>query len=94
MIAGHETPDEGSIKIDGAEVVKLAPAHRPTSMMFQDYALFPHLTCLENVAFSLRMQGIPKDERHASARRFLDLVQMTDYAPADNNNALHSPAHS
>jgi len=80
MIAGHEIPDQGSIKIDGAEVVKLAPANRPTSMMFQDYALFPHLTCLENVGFSLRMQGIAKDERHASAKVFLDLVQMTNYA--------------
>lgn len=80
MIAGHETPDAGSIKIDGEEVVKLDPANRPTSMMFQDYALFPHLTCLENVGFSLRMQGIPKDERNNSAKTFLDLVQMSDYA--------------
>ncbi|MBX2839460.1 MAG: ABC transporter ATP-binding protein [Gammaproteobacteria bacterium] len=80
MIAGHEIPTEGRVMIDQSEVTTLAPAQRPTSMMFQDYALFPHLSCLDNVAFSLRMQGVSKDERHGSARTFLDLVQMGEYA--------------
>ena len=80
MIAGHETPTTGKIEIDGTGVTKLAPAQRPTSMMFQDYALFPHLSCLDNVAFSLRMQSVAKEERHARAKEFLDLVQMSDYS--------------
>ena len=46
MIAGHETPSEGDVRIDGAAVVGLPPARRGTAMMFQNYALFPHLTCL------------------------------------------------
>jgi len=79
MIAGHETPTEGRVIIDQADVTRLAPAQRPTSMMFQDYALFPHLSCLDNVAFSLRMQGVAKEKRHSDARTFLDLVQMGDY---------------
>jgi len=80
MIAGHERVSDGSILIDQSEVNSLAPAQRPTSMMFQDYALFPHLSCLDNVAFSLRMQGVSKAERHKSAHEFLNLVQMNDYA--------------
>ena len=80
MIAGHEYPSEGSILIDETEVNLLNPAQRPTSMMFQDYALFPHLSCLDNVAFSLRMQGVSKKERHKSAHEFLELVQMSEYA--------------
>lgn len=80
MIAGHEQPSDGSIMIDQSEVSSLDPAQRPTSMMFQDYALFPHLSCLDNVAFSLRMKGVSKLERHKSALEFLDLVQMSEYA--------------
>ena len=49
-------------------------------MMFQNYALFPHLSCLDNVAFSLKMRGVAKAERHRRASEFLDLVQMADYA--------------
>src|ERR1700756_5847264 len=57
MIAGHETPTPGEVRIDGENVVGLRPVRRGTSMMFQDYALFPHLSCLDNVAFSLKMSG-------------------------------------
>ena len=49
-------------------------------MMFQSYALFPHLNCLDNVAFSLKMRGVGKAERHAAAEKLLDLLQMTDFA--------------
>jgi len=80
MIAGHENVTDGSIVIDQSEVTSLTPAQRPTSMMFQDYALFPHLSCLDNVAFSLRMRGVSKEERHRNAREFLELVQMSEYA--------------
>ena len=79
MIAGHEQISEGEIHIDGKCMNKLAPSDRPTAMMFQDYALFPHLNCLDNVAFSLRMQGRPKVARYARARELLSLVHMGAY---------------
>ena len=65
----------------GNEVVNhLPPARRRTAMMFQSYALFPHLNVSDNVAFSLKMRGVRKAERHARAREMLRLVDMEDYA--------------
>ena len=63
MIAGHEEISSGTVLIDGHDVSVLAPAARPTSMMFQNYALFPHLTVLDNVAFALKIKGMGKAER-------------------------------
>jgi putative spermidine/putrescine transport system ATP-binding protein len=80
MIAGHETPTSGDVRIGGESVVGLPPVRRGTAMMFQDYALFPHLTCLDNVAFNLKMRGIPKAERRARAREMLAKVQMDAFA--------------
>ncbi len=80
MLAGHETPSDGDIIIGGRNVSLLPPAKRGTAMMFQSYALFPHLTALDNVAFSLKMQGVAKAERHARAREFLALTHMDTYA--------------
>jgi len=80
MIAGHESITEGDIRIGDEVVAGLPPRQRGTAMMFQSYALFPHLSCLDNVAFSLKMRGVAKAERHRRAREFLDLVQMADYA--------------
>ena len=79
MIAGHEEISAGRILIDGHDIGGLTPAERPTAMMFQNYALFPHLNCLDNVAFSLRMRGVAKAERHAMALEKLELVHMSDY---------------
>lgn len=79
MLAGHEAISNGSIQLGGQEINALPPAKRGTAMMFQDYALFPHLNCLDNVAFSLKMRGIKKSIRHEKARELLDLVQMSDY---------------
>ena len=79
MIAGHEEISAGRISIDGADVGGLTPAERPTAMMFQNYALFPHLNCRDNVAFSLRMRGVPKPERHDAALGKLRLVHMEGY---------------
>jgi putative spermidine/putrescine transport system ATP-binding protein len=79
MIAGHEDITHGEVLIDGTSVGELAPARRPTAMMFQNYALFPHLNCLDNVAFSLRMAGMGKEERYALARENLELVDMEEY---------------
>jgi putative spermidine/putrescine transport system ATP-binding protein len=80
MIAGHEAITEGDILIQGNNVSDLTPIERGTAMMFQSYALFPHLNCLDNVAFSLKMRGVKKPERHAKAREYLALVHMQDYA--------------
>src|SRR5580658_3740891 len=80
MIAGHESTTEGDILIGASNVTDLPPAKRGTAMMFQSYALFPHLTCLDNVAFSLKMRGVDKTTRRQKAMDFLKLVAMDPYA--------------
>jgi putative spermidine/putrescine transport system ATP-binding protein len=80
MIAGHESASEGDILIGSANVTDLPPAKRGTAMMFQSYALFPHLSCLDNVAFSLKMRGVDKTTRRRQAMEFLELVAMEAYA--------------
>ncbi len=80
MIAGHESPTEGAVLIDGENVVDKPPVERGTAMMFQSYALFPHLSCMDNVAFNLKMRGMGKDERRARALEMLDRVRMKSFA--------------
>jgi putative spermidine/putrescine transport system ATP-binding protein len=80
MIAGHESATEGDILIGRHNVTDLPPAKRGTAMMFQSYALFPHLNCIDNVAFSLKMRGVDKATRRAKALEFLHLVAMETYA--------------
>ena len=80
MIAGHESVTSGDILLGDANVTELPPAKRGTAMMFQSYALFPHLSCVDNVAFSLKMRGAEKEARRKRALEFLDLVAMTPYA--------------
>jgi putative spermidine/putrescine transport system ATP-binding protein len=80
MIAGHERVSDGDILIQGKNVTDLSPRARGTAMMFQNYALFPHLNCRDNVAFSLKMRGVSKRERHAKAAEFLELVHMESFA--------------
>ena len=79
MIAGHELPTSGEIAVGGIRVTGLPPARRRTAMMFQNYALFPHLDCVDNVAFSLKMRGVRKAERRAAAVKMLRLVEMEAY---------------
>lgn len=80
MIAGHEDVSDGSILLDSMDIAPLPPAKRGTAMMFQSYALFPHLSVRDNVAFSLRMKGIDKAQRNKAADEMLELVHMTDFA--------------
>ena len=80
MIAGHEAVSDGSIVLAGRDVSSVPPARRGTAMMFQSYALFPHLSVRDNVAFSLRMKGAPAGERHARAHEMLALVDMAEHA--------------
>jgi putative spermidine/putrescine transport system ATP-binding protein len=77
MIAGHETVSDGSVTLGGRDISHFPPAKRGTAMMFQNYALFPHLSVLENVAFSLKMRGVDTETRHAKAAEMLALVDMT-----------------
>ena len=80
MIAGHEAVTDGAIILGGKDVSQLAPAQRGTAMMFQSYALFPHLSVRDNVAFSLKMKGVDKPARYAEANKLLELVGMTSLA--------------
>lgn len=80
MIAGHEAISTGDIRLGNAVVTDLPPAKRGTAMMFQSYALFPHLDLIDNVAFSLKMKGVLKEERRAKALQMLKLMQMEGYA--------------
>lgn len=79
MIAGHETVTEGAVILQGRDISLMPPARRGTAMMFQNYALFPHLNIVDNVAFSLKMRGISRTERHAKAAEILRLVDMEKY---------------
>jgi putative spermidine/putrescine transport system ATP-binding protein len=79
MIAGHETISDGDIRIGGETVTGRPPAKRGTAMMFQSYALFPHLSCIDNVAFSLKMRGVAKADRRRQAAEYLALVDMAQY---------------
>lgn len=80
MIAGHEDVSDGSVVLGGFDVSHLPPAKRGTAMMFQNYALFPHLNVRDNTAFSLRMKGQDKASRYAVADELLEMVDMSALA--------------
>ncbi|MGV8936641.1 MAG: ABC transporter ATP-binding protein [Allorhizobium sp.] len=80
MIAGHESISSGDVRLGNVVVTDLPPAKRGTAMMFQSYALFPHLDLVDNVAFSLKMKGVDKDTRRAKAMEMLTLMQLEAYA--------------
>jgi putrescine transport system ATP-binding protein len=79
MLAGFEAPDAGSITLAGRDIGPLPPYERPINMMFQSYALFPHLSVWDNVAFGLRREGTPKDQLSARVGQMLALVQLGSY---------------
>jgi len=80
MLAGFETPTAGRILLGGQDVAGMRPYDRPINMMFQSYALFPHLNIWENVAFGLKREGLPKAEIQQRVGEMLDLVQLGAYA--------------
>ncbi len=79
-IAGFETPDSGRIALNGSDLAGVPPYRRPINMMFQSYALFPHLDVFENVAFGLRRKGEPKDAIRARVAELLDMTQLAPFA--------------
>ena len=82
MIAGFEFPTEGSVRIHGSEMGLRPPNERPVNTVFQSYALFPHMTVFDNVAFGLEMQKVAKPDVEARVRRVLDQVQLAHRADA------------
>ncbi|MFC6723817.1 ABC transporter ATP-binding protein [Halobium palmae] len=77
-IAGLETPTEGEILIDGEDVTAVAPNDRELAMMFQDIALYPHMTVVENVAYPLKVRGVPKAERNERAEEAAEIMRIDD----------------
>lgn len=80
MLAGFETPTKGKIFLAGEDITNLPPYKRPINMMFQSYALFPHLDVWENIAFGLKRDGMPKDQLAERVEKMLSLVQLSKYA--------------
>ncbi|MDR1910011.1 MAG: ABC transporter ATP-binding protein [Spirochaetaceae bacterium] len=85
IIAGFESPDAGAVTLEGLNVLPLPPNRRQVNTVFQNYALFPHLSVFENVAFSLRLRKLPRDEVAAQVNRYLRLVQLEAHAQKKPN---------
>src|SRR6187200_79245 len=79
LLAGFEAPDSGRVLLAGQDLAGVPPYRRPVNMMFQSYALFPHLTVAGNVAFGLRQDGLPRDEIAARVDEMLALVQLSGF---------------
>lgn len=79
LIAGFEKPDRGVIELNGADVTNLPPYDRDINTVFQDYALFPHMTVAENVAYGLQTKGVPKDETRVRVAEALRMVRLQNY---------------
>ncbi|WP_027853729.1 ABC transporter ATP-binding protein [Marinobacterium litorale] len=80
MLAGFEIPSEGRILIDGQDMTAVPPYERPVNMMFQSYALFPHMNVADNIAFGLKQEGMAKSERQSRVAEMLSLVQIEKLA--------------
>jgi ABC-type Fe3+/spermidine/putrescine transport system ATPase subunit len=80
MIGGHEYPTQGEILLDGASLIDLPPHKRPTTTVFQHFALFPHRTTLQNVEFGLKMHGVGKEERREASMKALEMVGLEPLA--------------
>src|SRR3954469_12154290 len=76
LLAGFETPDDGRVMLEGLDLAGVPPYRRPVNMMFQSYALFPHLTVAGNVAFGLKQDGLPKDEIARRVDEMLALLHL------------------
>jgi spermidine/putrescine transport system ATP-binding protein len=79
MIAGFERPDTGRVVLDGSDVTTVAANRRPVNMVFQQYALFPHMSIYDNVAFGLRMNGVPRSEHRERVTELLRIVDLEGY---------------
>ena len=82
MLAGFETPDEGRILLDGKDIAQVLPHERPVNMMFQNYALFPHLSVRDNIAFGLKRAGMARADIDARVAEMLALVKLEGWRSA------------
>ncbi|MGV8804864.1 MAG: ABC transporter ATP-binding protein [Polaromonas sp.] len=80
MLAGFEKPSEGAVILGGVDIATFPPYERPINMMFQSYALFPHLSVWDNIAFGLKREGLPKAQIQTRVEEMLDLVQLAELA--------------
>lgn len=80
MLAGFEKPSQGQIIVDGQDLANVPPHRRPVNMMFQSYALFPHMTVAGNIAFGLKQDGLSRQDIEKTVTKMLQLVRMEDYA--------------
>lgn len=80
MLAGFEQPSAGQIILDGEDLADIPPYRRPVNMMFQSYALFPHMTVADNIGFGLKQDGMSRQEIDQTVKQMLELVHMSDYA--------------
>src|SRR5262245_10151811 len=85
VIAGFEQPDEGRVTLDGADITAIKANRRPVNLMFQSYALFPHMTAFGNVAYGLEMEGVAGEELKKRVDQALAMVRMADYAARKPN---------
>ncbi len=85
MLAGFESPSSGDIDIDGQSMIGIAPNHRPVNMVFQNYAIFPHLDVRGNIAFGLRKSGLSKSEIDKKAEEMLELIKLPGYGARKSN---------
>ena len=80
VIAGFEQPDEGHVELEGVDVTRVPPSERDVNTVFQDYALFPHMTVQENVEYGLRVKGVGRRDRRIKAQEVLDRVRLPQVA--------------
>ncbi len=85
MLAGLETPSEGTIKIDGIDMTQVPPYKRPVNIMFQNYALFPHMSVFDNIAYGLKKEGLSKDIIEDKVANILSLVKLEEYGKRKPN---------
>jgi len=80
MLAGFETPTSGEVRLDGRDISHVSPNHRPVNLMFQSYALFPHMSVARNIAYGLEMERLPRSEINARVGEILEMIQLSDLA--------------
>jgi len=85
MLAGFESPTSGEIFIDGQPMTNVPPHHRPVNMVFQSYAIFPHLNVRDNIAYGLRKQKLPRAKRGEMVDGMLELIKLPDYGDRKAN---------
>lgn len=81
LLAGFETPDQGRVLLDGKDITQLPPARRPLNLMFQSYALFPHMTVWQNIAYGLEMENCSKSEIESRVGEILQMTMLSELAP-------------